>query len=844
MHDDTIPPRKKKRKVPKKNKYQYTLKRVLMIIAGLLLAIGLMASFYVVGVIRDLEDFDPDELGKYQQTSFIYDRQDEFVTGIHGIENRIRIPLNNIPQHVRDAFISVEDIRFEQHHGFDVRRMFGALIENIRARALVQGAGTITQQLIRNTILTKEKKFSRKIQEIYLAYQIERRYSKDQILEMYLNVIYFARGAYGIEAASKTYFGKSTNDLSIAEGALLAGIIKNPHRYSPFINLDQSLERKDLAISLMVRYERLTQAEGETAKKETITFIEDVRPGLPHGYYIDMTLEEAAVRLDITEDLLYTAGYRIYTTLDVEMQRIAEDLYADDDLFPKSPVSSESSEGALVVLDNATGEIRALLGGRRYPAEKRKVLNRARSSERQPGSTIKPLVVYGAAIENHGYTTVSFIEDAPVTYGNYTPSNYGGTFHGIVTLRESLARSINIPAVKILQDIGIGRGIAFAQDLGITFATEDRTNLSIALGGTEKGISPLDLARAFAAFGDRGSYKDYFTIRRIEDPQGSILYEYRPVKHQVLSEATAFLLTSILESSTRQGGTASRLGTLPFPLSAKTGTVQLPNTPQFAGVQGHNDAWIVAYNPEYTFTVWMGFDRPTSNYLPTNAVGGTFPAEIVKRLAAAIYENKTPPIYRKPLEVIETKLDGKALWEDRRVLLASPLTPDSYVQVEYFTRGTLPQQTSDYWSAPQAPSQFTVQIGPEGLPSIAFTPRDTFAAYWVYRSLEGSNTSDVLERIHTGTLERVEWNDNTAAPGRRYGYYILPVHTELILAGESVQGPSSPILFITVPDLILPDIDDFFPPNENGFFPPEEETEDELNETSVDDDSIEMEVIR
>jgi penicillin-binding protein 1A len=803
MSDKSMHSRISKRK-KSKNGWKKVLRIILLSLLSLMLATGLVLTLYLAAVLGSLDDFDPEQLERYQQTSFFYDHQGNIITNLHGTENRIKISLNDIPRHVQDAFVSVEDVRFFEHPGFDIRRMFGSLIANIKARALVQGAGTITQQVIRNTVLTQEKTWERKLKEIYLAYIIEQRYSKEQILEMYLNLVYFGKAAYGIEAASKTYFGKSSKDLTLAEGALLAGILRNPLRYSPFLDKEKSLERKNLALSLMEKYGKITPKQAEEAKQEKIQFAEDVKPALPHGFIIDMAMEEAADLLDISEEELYTGGYMIYTTVDSRLQEYAEELFAQNDLFPNSPATGESCEGALVVLDTATGEIRALMGGRRYPENQRKVMNRAKS-RRQPGSAIKPLVVYGPALESRRYTAATFIEDAPVTYGNYTPKNYGGSFSGMVSLRTALAKSINIPAVKVLRDIGIKQGIAFAEKLGITFTESDRNNLSIALGGMEKGISPLEMARAYSTFGDRGSYKKYTIINRIEDYSGRILYEYRPVKEQALSEEIAFILSSILQSAARKGGTASRLASLPFPLCAKTGTVELPNIPAYAGVNGTGDLWSAVYNPEYTITVWMGFDRHGEGlYLPSKATGGTYPTEMAKRLFAHIYEEKAPPEpIRKPLGVTVVRLDGMALWNEFRVVQASPLTPDNYVQTEYFTTDTVPHETSDYWSIPRTPMDFTVGLGDNNLPVIRFTPRDTFAVYDIYRlkASEGvaKETADVIHRIQTGSLEPVQWTDPTAKPGVEYGYFIIPVHVELILSGETAQGSATPIHYVRIP---------------------------------------------
>lgn len=792
----------------KRGKIRSVLKRTFAVI-GIIGALSVLAvTIYLITIIGTLDDLDPDSLINYEQTSLVYDNQDNLISSIHGVENRIYVPLSQIPKHVQNSFIAVEDVRFRSHPGFDIRRMFGSLLQNIKAKDIVAGAGTITQQVIRNTVLSQEQTIDRKVKEILLAWQLEQRYSKDQILEMYLNVIYFAKGAYGIEAAAKTYFGKSAEELTVAEGALLTGIIKNPHRNSPFIDKERSLERKDLSIDLMVKNGFLTPEEGEQAKKEEIQFAEDIKPAYTHGYFMDLALEEAASLLNIKQEDLFTGGYRIYTTMDNDLQEYVEQLYAKEDLFPKSPVSGETCESALVIMDTAAGELKAVMGGRSYPEGQRYVLNRA-DARRLPGSAIKPLVVYAPAVEVYDFTPVSFIEDAPVTfseYNDYSPSNAGGKFRGIVTLRTALAKSINIPAVKILNEIGIETGLSVAQKMGIPFTENDWNNLAVALGGMEKGLTPLEMARAYTTLGDRGSYKNDTTIRRIEDSTGKTVYQAQLLKEQVLSEETAFIVSSMLQSAAATGGTAHRLSGLN--VAAKTGTVQLPPTAEYANINGANDIWMAAYNPEYTVVAWMGFDkRSTESYLPPGASGSTYTAEVVKQVFQHLYEGRVKPNFQKPVGVLEVKLDGKALWEQHRVLLASALTPDEFVATEYFVRGTEPTEQSEYWAVPDAPYNFDVVLNEDEMPVISFIPRDTFAIYIIMRSVEGQRAAAV-HQIQTGELDMVQWIDTQVVPGERYQYYIIPVHPEMKLGDEPVQGPQTRAISIEIPrQQTLPDND-------------------------------------
>ncbi len=791
----------KSKKAKGKKKGGSIWKKIIAAIAILGALMVIAVGVYMFTILESLEELDPDSIVNYNQTSLVYDNQDNLISSIHGIENRIYVPLSQIPKHVQDAFIAVEDVRFRTHPGFDIRRIFGSLLQNIKAKDIVAGASTITQQLARNIYFTQEQKVDRKVKEIIIAWQLEQKYSKDQILEMYLNVIYFAEGAYGIEAASKTYFGKTVSELTVAEGALLVGVINNPHRNSPFINEKRSLEKKDQTIDIMVSNGFLSAQEGEEAKNEKITFAENIKPAYIHGYFMDMVLEEAASLLNVGLDDLYTGGYRIYTTMDKELQEYVEQLYAQEDLFPKSPVSGETSESALVVMDTDTGELVAVMGGRSYPEGQRSVLNRI-EARRLPGSVFKPLVAYTPAVEMFDYTPVTFIDDSPLTINNVNFRNADGVFHGIVTMREALSRSFNIPAVKTLQEIGISTGISFAEKLGIPFTDDDRYRADLVLGGMEQGTTPLEIARAFASLGDRGSYKEETTIRRIDDSHGKTVYQNRISKEQVFSEETAFIINDILQTA-GDTGTAKKLSGLK--LAAKTGTVQLPDLPEYAKIKGTNDNWVVAYNPEYTAVVWMGFDkRSTENYLPPGASGASYTTTIAKELFEHIYEGKELPDFQKPVGVSEVKLDKKALDEQKRVLLASALTPDEYVIKEYFKRGSEPTEQSDYWVVPSAPYNFSVILNENENPVVSFVPRESFAVYNIIRTTSEGGQASLVNQIKTGALDPVQWTDTRVSPGETYGYYVIPVHPEMKLGGEAVQGPQTEVIYIEIPAKPLP----------------------------------------
>ncbi|NMA95554.1 MAG: PBP1A family penicillin-binding protein [Clostridiales bacterium] len=779
------------------------LRRILLIAITIFILISLSLSIYISLDMREWEVLDPEKLENLNQTSIIYDRDDVKVTDIHGIQNRINISIDEIPEHVKDAFITVEDLRFYNHKGIDIRRMLAALIANIRSGSYAQGASTIAQQVVRNSHLTLKKTMSRKLQEIYLALLLDRKYSKDWILQTYLNIIYFGKGAYGIETASNIYFDKSAKDLSIAEGCLLAGIPKNPSKYSPFAHIDAALNRKDLIIDLMAKHGTLSKEEAIKAKQEDIQFADEEKlnaADVQFGYFIDNVLDETKMHLDISDEELFSGGYRIYTTIDSNLQNIAEDILGNDDFFPKSPKSSKIPEIAVVAIHPKDGEILSLMGGRSYPKGERKVLNRATQSKRQPGSAIKPIIAFAPALEHFEYTTATILDDSPVDIGGYTPSNYGGRYRGLVTVREALAQSINTIAVKILYDIGIDNGIKFAENLGIPLDESDRHNLSIALGGFYEGVTPMQLARAYTCLADSGVYKELSSIRRIEDSHGKTIYEHRPIKRNAVTEETAFLINNMLQSAA-SWGTASALSDMELPIAAKTGTSQLPNIQEFQNINGVKDAWVVVYNPDIVLCIWMGFDKTTNkDFLPSDAVGGSYTTKIAKEILSRGFKDIKLSGFIRPKHIVETELDAKSLRDWGILSLANPLTPGEYIYREFFTLSTVPTNTTTYWTIPDAPEDFKVYL--EGLtaPMLRFTSSSSPSLYEIHRIDRNTNIDIIVDEIITNSKEPVIWFDSTAKSQGIYSYYIIASHPELASQKDPIKGNSTKVINITIPE--------------------------------------------
>ena len=564
--------------------------------------------------------------------SRIYDRFDNEIAVFYGLENRIEKPLDQISPHIQKAFIAIEDERFYKHQGLDLMGLGRAFITNLRRGDWTgQGGSTITQQLVKNILLSQEKTFARKLKEAWLAIKMERQYSKSEILEMYLNQIYFAHGAYGVEAAARIYFDKSAAELTCGEAALLAGIPRSPNYYSPYNNFEAALQRQSLVLEKMFEQSYISEDQLKEAREERITLA-----GLPDReysfpYFMDYVLHNELIKIltglpgfDSRADAyeaIYSGGLKIYTTLDQDAQSHTEEVLNDESLYRRSvrvdmehvkelagngdytgyPEEALAESGipqpqaAAVVADPASGEVLALVGGREY-GEGNQDLRYL--SPRQPGSAMKPIAVYAPAMEEGLITPESIIDDSPVAWGEWTPENFGGDFMGLVTVREALVRSLNVPAAKVFARLTPETGLEYAQKMGITTIHPDDYNLAASLGGLTWGTTAFDMAQAYCVLANEGKKVDLHTVKSIEDRNGRVLYENSAQAEAVISPQTAYLVTDMLKDVV-QRGTASNLSIM-RPLAAKTGTTS-----------ENRDAYLVAYTPDIVVSFWMGHDIQT-----------------------------------------------------------------------------------------------------------------------------------------------------------------------------------------------------------------------------------------
>ena len=747
----------------------------------LLLAVTAAAVLFLLcGAVKTLGmdrwvDFDVYRITGCDRTSIIYDGQSDVVTRLHGVQDRTWVSISELQPSTVYAFISAEDARFFEHEGVDIIRIAGAIVADIKAGSYVQGASTISQQLIKLSHLTSEKTISRKAEEAALAYEMERQYSKEDILEMYLNYVYFGGGYYGIEAAAEGYFGVHASDLTLDQSAMLAGILKSPSGYAPHINYAASINRRNNILRLMRDYGYITDDEKKQASAGRPTILHDKREEYS-GYYTDAVTKSAAALMGITVDELIRGGYNIYSAMDSDIQHYCEEMFKNGELFP-----AEDSEAAIVVLEPSTGMVVAMVGGRSYTGGIS--FNRATDIRRQPGSVIKPVIAYAPAFEYLNYTAADMILDEETTFADYTPSNYGNKYYGWVTVREAVTKSLNVPAVKTLSEVGVERAKDFAKRCGIEFDDKD-DSLALALGGFTYGVSPLQIAGAYSCFASGGIYNTPTLIKKITDRNGLTVYEYRQDSRRVMSEANAYILTSMLKSVVTEG-TGHRLNTLDIPIAGKTGTVGLAN--------GNRDAWMAGYTPEYTAVVWQGYDSDRLGLLPSSATGGTYPALMLYELFNHIYPDGRSGDFEKPESVKQYSIDAKTLKKQHKVVLANAMTPQSSRVTEYFTEETAPEDVSGYWAVPGS-AQNLLAVREEGGVMVSFDCPDDFGMYTLWRSEAGKAEKPLM--TWNGREGHIEYIDAAVNPGKGYRYRVTVKHEELLIGDEPVEGLTTRYAFV------------------------------------------------
>lgn len=594
-----------------------------------------------VALVRDAPALQAEKLIALQ-ASTIYDMNGEKVMDIAGEEYRKTIPLEEIPKEVQNAFLAVEDARFWSHPGIDVKRIAGAVVVNLTEGFGAEGASTITQQLVKLSFLSPEKTIKRKVQEMYLALKLERKYSKEEILEMYLNKVYFGEGTYGVATAAETFFQKSVDELTISEAALLAGLPQRPTAYNPFENPELAEQRRNTVLALMEEQGFISEQEKEEAQSLAVEeMLNRQVQETKYRTFIDHVIEELVER-GIDETEIYTRGLKIYTTLDPDAQEITEKVLTSDEYiqYPNKPFRA-----GVALIDTQTGEIRALGGKRDAEDEEiKRGFNYATQLKRQPGSTAKPFMAYGPAIEHLKWPTNHIIRDEEIVLNGKVFRNWDNRFHGNVTMRTALQWSYNIPAIKTMQEVGPEKAKKFAANLGIEL---ENVYPAYAIGGFSEGVSPLELAGAYAAFGNNGVFHEPYAVTKVVYPDGEEK-QFRSESVQAMSDYTAYMITDMLKSVVTQG--TGQLANIPgLPLAGKTGTNQLPDHVSGSGAA---DAWFVGYTTLYSASVWIGFDEVTQeHYLSSSDT--RLARMIFREIMSRVSEGKDTPDFEMPSSVVE-----------------------------------------------------------------------------------------------------------------------------------------------------------------------------------------------
>ncbi|MCM3787983.1 PBP1A family penicillin-binding protein [Domibacillus indicus] len=608
---------------------KFHLTQIAILLAAIVVLAGLGAGFYF------MKSADVETLKQgLSQSTIIYDRDGDKASKLSA--NRTNsVSIEKMPEHLQEAIVAVEDNRFYEHGGFDVKGIFRAAFTNLMAGSRVQGASTLTQQLTKNALLSPEKTYRRKIEELFLAIEIEKVYKKEEILEMYLNTSYFGNGAWGVQNAAKKYFGKDVSELTLAESSMLAGMVKAPSRYNPIDSMDNAVDRRQVVLNQMVKYGYLTENEADEAANTEVT-LEDAS-GDPlkgkYAHYADAVINEAISRYGLTQDDLLSQGYNIYTAMDQNVQAGLEDVYENSTVFPQT-VNGEDTQSAAVLMDPKSGGVLGVVGRRGEHVFRG--FSFATQMKKSPGSTIKPLAVYTPALEE-GYKPTDMLVDEKMSFGKgegaYSPSNYSDTYEGEMPMYRAIEKSANVPAVWLLDQIGLSKGVNSLERFGLE-AKDPK--LGLALGDITPGVSPLQMAEAYSAFSNDGVRKETFFIQKIIGPEGEIKPKWEPKEVKVTSKEVTDEMTSMLLGVVERGS-GKRAQVDGVDIAGKTGSTQVP----IEGIDGTEDQWFVGYTPNLVGAVWVGVEEVSkTNYMTTNSSDGAVPlfGEVVSKILPYIGE--------------------------------------------------------------------------------------------------------------------------------------------------------------------------------------------------------------
>lgn len=690
----------------KNNNNKRIWKKVLTVLAVLIIILAGIGAGLIFGLMGGKYAITREDLIIELSNSIVLDDEGDIIAVLSGTENRKIISKSEMSEYLPKAFVAIEDKRFESHHGIDIRRTGSALLSFIfnRGESSVGGGSTITQQLVKN--ITNEKDDSgvagaiRKVKEMIRAYQVENILSKDQILESYMNIIFLGGNVNGVGMASQYYFSKDAAELSLAESAFLAGITHGPNGYNPFGETDRTEKIKNR--TKVVLYEMKDQ--GKISEEEYNKAVEEVEKGLKfkQGTIIDKAsysshteamikqivnqlVTEKGMDAKYAETYLLSSGFTIYSTEVADVQSALEKEYAKKAYQVKTTVTKtvegktkkvkEPAQSGMVVIDHKTGNVVGAVGA--LGEKGAELLNRASGITRQPGSSIKPIAVYGPSLEEKVITASSVYDDKPLYYGTWDPKNAYSGFKGLTNMRQAMKVSSNTVAIQVLEDLGTEKSISYLKRLGLSAVDDEKDNsLPLALGGMSSGASPLQMAAAYATIANDGEYITPTFYTKVVDRDGNIIIEASQEKERVFSEQNSYILKQLLTEPTKSGGTATICKISKMDTAAKTGTTQ-----------NNHDKWLCGFTPYYTAATWYGYDTQTT--IPSGARSNA--NRIWKNVMVAIHKDLKAATFKKPDDIVSV-----AVCKDSGLRAAEACKNDqrgSRVYTEYFVKGTAPSKT-------------------------------------------------------------------------------------------------------------------------------------------------------
>ena len=736
------------------------------------LILFILGSLFFIIFINDIMGissvkFDKEKLIAVNQEIVVYN--DDNVELKNTISNKSIVKIEDVPNHVVNAFISIEDKDFFKHNGLNYKRIAKAMFNNLKSFSFKEGASTISQQLIKNTHLTNEKTIKRKVKEMLLTKKLEKEFSKKDILETYLNVIYFGENSYGIERAALTYFGKETKNLTLWEGATLAGIIKSPYTYSPVYNLENCLKRRNLVLSEMLRDKKISQAQYDEAVNMPLEIVDRKQEQGVNNLYVKACINEAEQILNLSEKDIMLSGIKIYSYLDDEVQKQLYDIANNENNYHTNSYGN-TNDSLLIIIDNETYAVLGYAGKSDYDLT---------NFVRQPGSTIKPILVYAPALEKGLVSPDTLILDEEINYGGYSPKNVGGKYYGYVSVKESICDSLNVPAVKILDYVGIENAKQFAKKAGIKFDENDN-GLALALGGFTNGVTLKELTNSFLPFVNDGNFSKANFVRKIVDVNGKTLYEHKPKEEKIMGEDTAYLMTNMLKEACKTG-TSMKLKNLDFDVAGKTGTVAI------TGTNNNTDAYSVAYTTKHTMGVWIGnYSNATKYVLEGKNNGGTYATNMIKMCFEELYANNKPENFKQPNSVKEVEIDLKEYENNHVIKLASSNCPDRYKIKTLVSKRFEPKETSELFENLSV-ENFDVKIE-NGKVLICFDAED----YLKYEIMRVENGKTKSLKKYSNKKGKIEYYDINIKENSTYNYYI-----KISTINESASSVSETLTIIT-----------------------------------------------